>query len=121
MVDEIVMFTVAKGWVESFCTARDWDQFHSPKDLAIGIETESAELLSLFRFKSESEVGRLLNDSGFRTRIGEELADIQYFLLRFAQMYQFDLSGELRAKLKVNEKRYPISKSGGSSKKHNEL
>lgn len=107
--------------MEEFCLVRDWDQFHNPKDLTIGILTEASELLSLFRFKSESESFQLLNDRVFRSKVGEELADVQYFLLRFSKLYGFDLSDELNRKLELNEVRYPVDKARGSSKKYDEF
>lgn len=67
--------------VRQFCEERDWDQFHGPKDLAIGIITEASELLELFRFKSEEDVQQMMNDAKKREAIGEELADVLYFVL----------------------------------------
>ena len=60
--------------VKNFCEARDWDQFHNPKDLAIGISTEANELLDLFRFKSEEQMQEIFN-SPKREKVEEELAD----------------------------------------------
>ena len=121
MSDEEVTLGSAKTLVATFCGQRDWDRYHGPKDLAIGISTEASELLEIFRFKSESEVARLVKNSGARGRMGEELADVLYFVLRFAQMYEFDLSDELKNKLTLNETKYPVSRSKGSNKKYTEL
>ena len=78
--------------VEHFCTDREWDQFHNPKDLAIGISTEANELLDIFRFKSEGQMEAMMSDDKKREHIGEELGDIFFFLLRFAQRDGFDLN-----------------------------
>jgi NTP pyrophosphatase (non-canonical NTP hydrolase) len=110
-----------KRVVQEFCEKRDWDQFHSPIDLAIGLSTESSELLEIFRFKSKKEIETLVSTEPGRSRIGEEIADVFYFLLRFGQKYQFDLSTELRRKLEINEQKYPVEKAKGSNKKYNEL
>ncbi|MGE3973591.1 MAG: nucleotide pyrophosphohydrolase [Bdellovibrionales bacterium] len=110
-----------KELIRDFCEKRDWDQFHSPKDLAIGLATESAELLELFRFKSNEEIERLVSTEPGRTKVAEELADVFYFLLRFGQKYQFDLTTELVKKLEINDKKYPVDKARGSNKKYNEL
>ena len=91
--------------VARFCQERDWDQFHTPKDLAIGISTEANELLDLFRFKTESDMKSMLNDSCKRRQIEEELADTLFFVLRFAQMNQMDLSKILMDKLDKNEEK----------------
>jgi len=66
-----------KEKVKTFCEERDWDQFHNPKDLAIGIITEASELLEHFRFKSKNEVKSMLN-SNKRNEINEEIADILF-------------------------------------------
>ncbi len=107
--------------VQEFCEVRDWDQFHTPKDLAIGLVTESAELLDLFRFKSDSECLELLQKAGSRDKIEDELADILFFALRFAQKNEIDLSKALRAKIEKNGKKYPVELSRGSNRKYNEF
>lgn len=110
-----------KNTVKKFCEDRDWDGFHNAKDLAIGISTEAAELLDLFRFKSLEEIDKMLKDGQKRERIGEELADVFYFTLRFAQRFDFDLSNELHSKISKNAEKYPIDKAKGSNKKYNEV
>ena len=65
-----------KRIVQQFCEARDWDQYHNAKDLAIGIITESSELLDIFRFKSEREIAELFGNPAKREKISEETADI---------------------------------------------
>ena len=121
MPDDFVTITQMKKSVMEFCDIRDWDQYHSPKDLAIGIVTEASELLEFFRFKNENQIDELLKSDEGRTKIGEELADVLYFLIRFAQMNEFDLSDELIRKLAINEERYPIEKARGLNKKYDEL
>ena len=110
-----------KEKVKKFCEARDWDQYHGAKDLAISIITESSELLEHFRFKSKEEVEELFKNPKKRQEIGEEMADILYFLLRLSQRYDIDLSTELNRKLDINEKRYPVDKIKGSNKKYTEI
>lgn len=106
--------------VKSFCEARDWDQFHSPKDLAIGITTEASELLELFRFKSNEEVKLLLTDPIFQEKLSDEAADVFFFLLRICQMNDIDLEQGFKKKLAKNAEKYPIEKAKGSNKKYNE-
>ena len=62
MEDDVKTISEAKDVVRGFCLERDWDQFHNPKDLAIGMVTESSELLDIFRFKSVDECNRILDD-----------------------------------------------------------
>lgn len=107
--------------VQAFCEARDWDRFHTPKDLAIGVATEAAELLELFRFLNESESLALLDDADKRLRIEDELADVLFFILRFAQRFDIDLPTALDSKLTRNAERYPVKKARSGNKKATEL
>lgn len=106
--------------VKIFCTERDWDQFHNPKDLAIGLSTESNELLDLFRFKTEEQMQEMMNDKKKRECISEELSDIFFFLLRFSQMYKFDMENGLIDKIKKNDSKYPLDKVKGKNQKYTE-
>lgn len=97
--------------VREFCEVRNWDPYHSPKDLAIGLVTEASELLEIFRFVPERELPALMADPKQREKIADELADSLYFILRFAQLYKFDLSSCVREKLIKNELKYPAPPS----------
>jgi NTP pyrophosphatase (non-canonical NTP hydrolase) len=110
-----------KDKIKAFCDARDWDQFHNAKELAIALSIEASELLEIFRWKSEKEVAELFKDSKKKEDIEDEMADILYFLVRIAQRYDLDLSEALDKKMEKNEKKYPIEKAKGSSKKYNEF
>lgn len=106
--------------VQDFCEDRDWDQFHNPKDLAIGISTEANELLDIFRFKSEEQMQSIMNSSK-KEHVEEELADIFFFVLRFAQMNNIDLHQILIDKIDKNNKKYPVEKAKGSNEKYREF
>ena len=106
--------------VKRFCEERDWDQFHNPKDLAIGISTEASELLELMRFKTPEECKGLLSDPKYSEKIRDELADVFYFVLRFAQMNDIDLYDSLERKIESNNEKYPTEKCKGCNKKYNE-
>ena len=108
-----------KNKVKEFCEKRDWDQFHNPKELAIGISTEANELLQIFRFKSEDDMKTLMA-SNKKNEVEEELADVLYFVLRFAQMNNIDLSLALTSKIEKSDKKYPVDKVKGCNKKYNE-
>lgn len=120
-MDKLATIHELKEKVRRFCEDRDWDQFHGAKDLAIGIITESSELLERFRFKSPEEIDAMLLDSSEREIIEEELADIMFFLIRFAQRFDIDLSATLNDKIAKNNRNYPIEKSRGSNKKYDEF
>lgn len=109
-----------KEKVKQFCEERDWDQFHNAKDLAIGISTEASELLQHFRFKSEKEVNEMFENELKRKELTEEMADVLYFLVRLAQMYNVDLTTELDNKMKKNNEKYPVERVKGCNKKYTE-
>lgn len=115
------IFSALEKSIAEFCEARDWDQYHDIKELAIGVSTESAELLELFRFLSKDECEDLLKDEKKRERIEDELSDVLFFLLRIAGRYKIDLSAALTAKMAKNAKKYPVDKARGSNRKYDEL
>jgi NTP pyrophosphatase (non-canonical NTP hydrolase) len=106
--------------IKKFCDDRDWDQFHSPKEIAIALSIESSELLDLFRFKSDSQVREVLADSRTREQVSDELADVFYWVLRFAQREGIDLGSALRSKMAKNEAKYPVAKARGNNQKYTE-
>ena len=110
-----------KEIAQKFCEDRDWDQFHGAKELAIGISTEAAELLQHFRFKAEEEIEELFKNKEKREQITDEIADVFFFLLRFVQKYDIDLTDVWDRKMDKNDKKYPIHKSKGSNKKYTDL
>jgi NTP pyrophosphatase (non-canonical NTP hydrolase) len=104
-----------------FCERRDWDQFHAPEQLAIGITTEAAELLSLFRFKTPEQIQAMLYAPEGREKVCDELADVLFFVLRFAQMNRIDLPSAMKRKIEKNEQKYPVELSRGKNLKYDEL
>ncbi len=111
----------AEEKVEQFCQDRDWDQFHQPKDLAIGLVTEASELLELFRFQSEKQISELFTKAEFREKVSDELADVFFFLLRFSKMHKIDLTTALENKLVKNNEKYPVEYSKGNNTKYTDL
>ena len=110
-----------KEKIKKFCEDRDWDQYHNAKDLAIGLITESSELLEHFRFKSDEQVEEMFKSAEKKEELTDEMADVLFFLLRLAQRYDIDLVTELNRKMEKNEKKYPVEKSRGLNKKYTEL
>lgn len=119
--DKDICIQELKDKVRKFCEDRDWDQYHNPKDLAIGISTEANELLDIFRFASEKDMQDMLKDAVRREHIEEELADTLFFILRFAQMNKIDLSKSLEDKIAKNGKKYPVEKIKGKNSKYTEI
>jgi NTP pyrophosphatase (non-canonical NTP hydrolase) len=121
VADPDITLAALKERVVAFCEARDWDQFHGPKDLAIGIVTEASELLDLFRFQSDDQIAALRADPAKRARVEEELADVLFFVVRFAERWGIDLATAFDAKMARNATKYPVEKSRGSNRKYDEL
>lgn len=105
--------------VRDFCDARDWRKYHTPKELAIGMATESSELLQLFRFMSDERIAEMFEDDEQRQAIEDEIADTLLFLLRFADLNRINLPAALSSKLVRNGERYPIKASSVEYRKAN--
>lgn len=106
-IDEIIKALVV------FRDARDWQQFHNPKDLALAINIEAGELLECFLWKNADEAKP--------EKVKEELADIFAFAFLLADKYAFDVKDIVLEKLKKNAEKYPVEKSKGVATKYNEL
>ena len=102
-----------------FAADRDWDQFHSPKNLAVALSVEAAELLEHFQWVSEAESANL--PAGTKAEVREELADVLLYLVRLADKLDVDLGAAAFDKLELNATKYPVEKARGSSKKYTDL
>lgn len=102
-----------------FATDRDWDQFHSPKNLAIALSVEAAELLEHFQWLSDAEAAGIT--PAMRAKVREELADVFLYLIRLADKLEVDLISAAAEKIQINAAKYPIEKARGSSKKYTDL
>lgn len=114
---DVSMLDSMSEQVRRFCEERDWSKFHNAKDLAIGISTEASELLEIFRFQREDDVKRLFSQPDTREHIEDEIADVLFFLLRFAQMNDISLPRALSRKIEKNAAKYPVEASRGSNAK----
>lgn len=104
----------------AFASDRDWDRFHSVRNLSLAMVGEVGELAELLQWIDDQEISRFLA-SGGRERLGEELSDILFYLVRLADIADVDLERAVRAKLGENSLKYPIEKSKGNAKKYSEL
>ena len=105
--------------IRAFRDARDWRQFHNPKELAVAIAAEAGELLQHFVWQNpEQSEQRLV---ARRAEIADEIADVAILLFELADNSGIDLAAAMRAKLARNEVRYPVEKARGSNAKYNEL
>ncbi|MDR3571643.1 MAG: nucleotide pyrophosphohydrolase [Candidatus Pacebacteria bacterium] len=102
-----------------FRADRDWEQFHTPKDVALSLVLEAAEVMEHFQWKSQEEVRQHIKTH--KSEIGDELADVLCYLLYLANDLHIELKKAFLAKMKKNAKKYPVSKSKGRHTKYTEL
>lgn len=95
---------------------RDWKQFHAPKNLAISLVLEAGEALEIFQWSKDGDL-----PADRQVELGEELADIYYYLLLLAHETGLDIQGEFQRKMKINASKYPVDKSKGNSRKYDRL
>lgn len=107
--------------IEHFVSEREWDQFHSVKNLSMALSVESSELLEIFQWMSEEDSNHIKNNSQVMGKIEDEVADIFVYLLRIISKTDIDLEQVVRNKMRKNAQKYPVEKSRGNSKKYNEL
>jgi len=105
--------------IVDFRDARDWKKFHNPKDLAISLSLEASELLELFQWKTADEMRQYIVSN--REEIGEELADVLYWVLLMSHDLDIDIVKALKEKQKKNEDKYPVEKSKGNHIKYDKL
>jgi dCTP diphosphatase len=104
--------------LEKFAKERDWEQFHSPKNLAIALSVESSELLEHFQWleTGDSEAHRLPEST--RKEVELEMADVFLYLLRLADRMNVDLVDSAKRKLQINSEKYPVSLARGNAIKY---
>jgi dCTP diphosphatase len=105
--------------LREFARLRDWDQFHSPKNLAMALSVEAAELLENFQWLTEEQSRRL--DAKAQAAVRTEIADVLLYLVRLADQLGIDPVAAARGKLVENARKYPVEKSRGNRKKYTEL
>lgn len=102
-----------------FAADRDWDQFHSPKNLAMALSVEVSELLEHFQWLTEAESNNI--SAAARHAVGLEAADVLLYLIRLSDKLELDLIAVAQEKMRLNAEKYPVEKARGSNKKYDEL
>lgn len=105
--------------LRQFAAARDWERFHSPKNLAMALAGEAGEVIEHFQWLSEQESATLPNET--REEVALELADVLLYLVRLADVLNIDLAEAAKRKLGINAGRYPVAKARGRSAKYDKL
>jgi len=111
--------TQLRDALREFAAERDWDKFHSPKNLASALSVEAAELLERFQWLTEDESRNL--PPAELARVRDEMADVLNYLVRLADKLDVNLLEAAREKMKLNAQKYPVEKAHGSAKKYSEL
>jgi NTP pyrophosphatase (non-canonical NTP hydrolase) len=103
--------------LRAFAQERDWEQFHTPKNLAMALSVEAGELLELFQWLTAEQSHALTASAAGAERVQEELADILIYLVRLADVVGVDLEAAVDTKLQVNARRYPVNLARGNATK----
>lgn len=121
LADSTTTISDLKARVLAFARERDWEQFHSPKNLSMAIAAESGELMEHFLWATGEQSQVIARDPAKRTRIADELADVVIYAIEFANITGLDLAAAIESKMSANAKKYPIEKARGRSEKYTEL
>ena len=105
----------------AFVQERDWEQFHSPKNLSMALAAETAELMEHFLWATPEESKSVAKDPAKRAKIAEELADVVIYALEFANSTGLDVAASIESKIAANARKYPVEKARGRSAKYTEL
>jgi len=111
-------FEEIKTRVRGFAEARDWEQFHSPKNLAMALSVEAAELVEIFQWLTEEQSSQLSQEE--REQVADEIADVQVYLVRLADRLRIDIPAAVSQKMRKNEQKYPVDLVRGSARKYSE-
>lgn len=107
--------------ITKFSEDRDWDQFHSVKNLSMALSVEASELAEIFQWMTEDQSNKIKNNPEVMIKIEDEVADIFIYLMRVMKKTNIDLESAVINKMKKNEAKYPVELSKGLSKKYNEF
>lgn len=109
-----------KNKLRNFSKDRDWEQYHTPKNLVMALSVEASELLEIFQWSKDGGLSEI-KDKETRNDIENEIADIFNYLIKLVDLLDIDLEKKSLEKIKLNEKKYPIDKSKGKSTKYSKL
>jgi NTP pyrophosphatase (non-canonical NTP hydrolase) len=121
MQDNATTVAELRSRVLAFARERDWEQFHSPKNLSMALAAEAGELMEHFLWAEAKTSGGILLDPKKRSEIEDEIADVAIYALEFANMGGIDLAKAIEAKLAKNALKYPVHKARGRADKYTEL
>ncbi|TDC95408.1 nucleotide pyrophosphohydrolase [Saccharopolyspora aridisoli] len=107
--------------LRDFADERDWQQFHTPKNLAMALAGEAGELLELFQWLTPEQSSQIMADPATGEKVRHELADVLAYLLRLADVLEIDLMAALDEKMTLNATKYPVELAKGTARKYDQL
>jgi NTP pyrophosphatase (non-canonical NTP hydrolase) len=110
-----------QGQLRSFVAERDWEQFHTPKNLVMALTAEVGELTEIFQWLTPEQSQNVMSDPVAATHVADELADVMTCLLQLADILQVDLAEAVRSKITKNAMKYPTDLARGTAVKYNDL
>ncbi len=115
-----INYSLLQKEIFEFSDDRNWDQFHSIKNLSMALSVESSELVEIFQWMSEVESNNIETDDVKFPKVKDEIADIFIYLIRISTKLNINLEEAVLSKMKKNIAKYPIEQFSGSSRKYNE-
>lgn len=108
------------AYQREFVSAREWDQFHRPKNLAMALSAEVGELTEIFQWLTEAQAGQVMADAKMAEAVRHEVADVFFYLMRLADVLKVDVEAAFWEKMRLNEIKYPVDRAKGRSTKYTE-
>lgn len=121
LTDSATTISDLKARVLAFVRERDWEQFHSPKNLSMALAAETGELMEHFLWATPDQSRTIAGDPVRRAKIADELADVVIYAIEFANITGLDIAAAIETKMAANARKYPVEKARGRSEKYNEL
>lgn len=119
--DQTITIAALKMRVKKFVDDRDWAKYHNPKDVAVSITIEAAELVEIFQWVKDSEQERITQDAAKMQKLKDELADVMIYCVSLANVLDIDIGQAVYQKIAKNEGKYPVDRIKGNYRKYKEL
>jgi dCTP diphosphatase len=121
LTDSVATLSELKARVLAFAREREWEQFHSPKNLSMALAAEAGELMEHFLWATPEQSRAIAAEPAKRAKIADELADVVIYALEFANIAGLDLAAAIESKMAANAQKYPVEKARGRADKYTEL
>ncbi len=121
LTDSATTIAELKARLLAFVHERDWEQFHTPKNLSMALAAETGELMEHFLWTTAEQSYSVAREPAKRSKIADELADVVIYAIEFANITGLDISAAIEAKMAANAQKYPVEKARGRAEKYTEL